>query len=72
MRKLLIIVLLLSFSFNSLSWGGGMDTTVLWLILKEDTAINLSTYTSLGKQIIEMFFNRASVKEYAELIPMRY
>ncbi len=55
MRKLLIIVLLLSFSFNSLGFfGGGMDTGVLYLILKEDMVINGSTYTSLTKQIVEM------------------
>ncbi len=33
---------------------------------------NTDELNPLGKQIIEMFFNGASVKEYAELIPMRY
>lgn len=47
-------MLLLSFSFNSLSWGGGIDTGVLYLILNQDIVINSSTYASLGKQIIEM------------------
>ncbi len=49
-------MLLLSFSFNSLGslFGGGMDTGVLYLILKEDILIKAQTYTSLTKQIIEM------------------
>lgn len=48
-------MLLLSFSFNSLGFfGGGMDTGVLYLILKEDTVINASTLTTKMKQIEEM------------------
>jgi hypothetical protein len=53
--------------------GYGAGAKILTIFLEDELVkFNTEDLNPLGRQIIDMFFNKANVNDYMDLIPMRY